>query len=151
MNELRQQPAEEWMPIETAPVEEDIIIGAYHAYPDDYNESKWVWQLQGNFGEGEPKNEFHLAFTDDVVNLPNYVCWQQPTHWRHVDKTPPYNAQKDVKISGLTKVVEAEQTHINALKSWIKEEGLRSNVCTKNILGKICENCQCGKAAYRIN
>ena len=35
---------------------------------------------------------------------------------------------------------------IKSLRSWIKEEGLRSNTCTKNILGEICANCQCGKA-----
>ena len=31
------------------------------------------------------------------------------------------------------------------LTEWIGQEGLNANVCTRNILGKICANCNCGK------
>jgi hypothetical protein len=89
--------ASAWQPIETAPVEVDIIIGAYHSHPDGYADSKWVWQMQGSFGEGEPKDEFWEGFRDSVVTLPNYVCWNQPTHWRYVDQTPPPDATPQIK------------------------------------------------------
>lgn len=32
---------------------------------------------------------------------------------------------------------------ISAMQHWIREEGKRSNTCTKSILGETCENCQC--------
>lgn len=34
---------------------------------------------------------------------------------------------------------------IESLTEWIKEHGKQSNTCTKNILGEICDNCQCRK------
>lgn len=33
------------------------------------------------------------------------------------------------------------------LKEWIKSEGERTNVCTFNILGSVCEGCKCGKVS----
>lgn len=36
---------------------------------------------------------------------------------------------------------------IERLRAWIAEEGERTNTCTKNVLGNVCENCRCGKAA----
>jgi hypothetical protein len=32
---------------------------------------------------------------------------------------------------------------VNRLRSWIRAEGLRSNVCTYRILGHLCQNCLC--------
>lgn len=31
------------------------------------------------------------------------------------------------------------------LRAWISEEGERSDICTRNILGFVCSNCRCGK------
>lgn len=36
---------------------------------------------------------------------------------------------------------------IEALDAWIEEEGERSDVCTRNILGRVCRHCRCGRAA----
>jgi len=32
------------------------------------------------------------------------------------------------------------------LLKWIEDEGERNNTCTKNITGKVCSYCRCGKA-----
>jgi hypothetical protein len=32
------------------------------------------------------------------------------------------------------------------LREWVKLEGLRTDTCTRSILGEVCENCRCGKA-----
>ncbi len=32
------------------------------------------------------------------------------------------------------------------LRRWIAEEGERSDTCTRNILGVVCNNCRCGKS-----
>ncbi len=34
---------------------------------------------------------------------------------------------------------------IDKLRNWIMEQGGFSDTCTFNILGIICDNCQCGK------
>lgn len=35
---------------------------------------------------------------------------------------------------------------IQALRSWIRDEGERNNTCTHDILGgEICQGCKCGK------
>ena len=41
-------------------------------------------------------------------------------------------------------LVEKKRLEIESLRAWIKDEGLRTNVCTKNILGEICDNCARG-------
>lgn len=41
------------------------------------------------------------------------------------------------------KVILADE--IYRLRDWIREEGHRSNTCTYNVLGEICEGCKCGK------
>jgi len=34
---------------------------------------------------------------------------------------------------------------IERLRLWIKNDALRTNTCTLNVLGDICDNCGCGK------
>lgn len=41
------------------------------------------------------------------------------------------------------KVILADE--IYRLRDWIREDGHRSNTCTYNVLGEICEGCKCGK------
>jgi hypothetical protein len=37
-----------------------------------------------------------------------------------------------------------------ALRAWIREEGLRNNLCTYYVLDReICTNCECGRAARK--
>lgn len=36
---------------------------------------------------------------------------------------------------------------IETLDAWIEEEGERSDVCTRSILGRVCKHCRCGRAA----
>jgi hypothetical protein len=35
---------------------------------------------------------------------------------------------------------------IERLRAWIEEEGKRTDTCTRNVLGKTCEQCRCGRA-----
>jgi hypothetical protein len=35
---------------------------------------------------------------------------------------------------------------IEALIAWIKDEGERTNACTRNITGEVCTYCACGKS-----
>ncbi len=42
------------------------------------------------------------------------------------------------------KVILADE--IYRLKEWIREEGIRSNTCTYNVLGEICIGCECESA-----
>ncbi|WP_434150066.1 hypothetical protein ACR2R6_00875 [Methylocaldum gracile subsp. desertum] len=39
------------------------------------------------------------------------------------------------------------------LRSWIKEEEVRSNTCTYYVLGEVCENCACSRnqSNVRVN
>lgn len=37
---------------------------------------------------------------------------------------------------------------IKKLRDWIKEEGLRTNACTYNVLREVCGNCQCKRATH---
>ncbi len=34
---------------------------------------------------------------------------------------------------------------IERLRNWIREEGVQTDTCTFNVLGKICDECRCGK------
>lgn len=36
---------------------------------------------------------------------------------------------------------------IETLDAWIEEEGERYDVCTRSILGRVCNHCRCGRAA----
>ena len=31
----------------------------------------------------------------------------------------------------------------DALRDWVKDTGLMLDICTRNVLGKVCEYCQC--------
>lgn len=33
----------------------------------------------------------------------------------------------------------------DALREWIRAEGEMHNFCTRNILGEVCKDCNCGK------
>ena len=34
---------------------------------------------------------------------------------------------------------------VRSYADWIRDEGVRTNVCTRNIIGEICQQCECGK------
>ena len=34
---------------------------------------------------------------------------------------------------------------VRSYADWIREEGVRTNTCTRNILDEICPECECGK------
>lgn len=48
-------------------------------------------------------------------------------------------------LSTVASLYEA-RTRIRNLEEWIAREGGIADVCTRNILGKVCSNCRCGKA-----
>lgn len=35
---------------------------------------------------------------------------------------------------------------ISELESWVKQDGINSDTCTRHILGKVCDNCRCKHA-----
>ena len=41
--------------------------------------------------------------------------------------------------------LEILEKRVIALESWIEYEGDISNICTHNILNKVCTNCKCNK------
>lgn len=43
-------------------------------------------------------------------------------------------------ISRKQRKLEAENAK---LREWIRSEGVRTDICTHSILGKICEGCRC--------
>ena len=49
--------------------------------------------------------------------------------------------------SGAFNAMRKAKREIERLRAWIAEEGVRNNTCTKNVLGKVCDGCRCGKAA----
>lgn len=57
-------------------------------------------------------------------------------------------ARRSVQPDGSAAVIVAEgycrlKEENERLKEWIREEGIRTDTCTYNILGEICEGCRC--------
>ena len=75
------------------------------------------------------------------------ICSKLQTGWSSEYAMQPITTAERKVVIEIQALKKEAADEIKSLRSWIKEEGLRSNTCTKNILGKICENCQCGKAA----
>lgn len=48
--------------------------------------------------------------------------------------------------SGAFNAMRKAKREIERLREWIAEEGNRTDTCTRNVLGKVCENCRCGKS-----
>ena len=49
----------------------------------------------------------------------------------------------DVRLTAAQQ--EAIALKFDALRLWIEGAGEQHDICTKNILGKVCSNCRCGK------
>lgn len=41
---------------------------------------------------------------------------------------------------------EALAYKFEALRRWIESTGANYDICTRHILGKVCNNCRCGKS-----
>ncbi len=48
--------------------------------------------------------------------------------------------------SGAFNAMRKAKREIERLRAWIEEEGKRTDTCTRNVLGKTCEQCRCGRA-----
>lgn len=47
------------------------------------------------------------------------------------------------QVAGLTQGMDALREERDALRDWVRDTGLQMDICTRNILGKVCEYCQC--------
>ena len=43
------------------------------------------------------------------------------------------------------KAIKRLAMEVRNLRDWVVTEGERNDVCTRNILGKVCSYCKCGK------
>jgi hypothetical protein len=55
------------------------------------------------------------------------------------DRSAAMLAKMD-RLRGQMERLTAER---DALRDWVNDAGLQMNICTRNILGKVCEYCQC--------
>ena len=46
---------------------------------------------------------------------------------------------------GFAKLQRDAIAEVARLRLWIAEEGERSDTCTRNVLGKTCDHCRCGR------
>lgn len=44
------------------------------------------------------------------------------------------------------KHAQSLRNEIKRLSEWIAQEGRRTNICTRDVLGRVCDGCRCGKA-----
>jgi hypothetical protein len=44
---------------------------------------------------------------------------------------------------------ESLRERVAGLREWIRDTGLQTDICTRNILGEVCPYCQCGRAALK--
>lgn len=61
--------------------------------------------------------------------------------WYVEDKLQHDLHMKELNLISKKHVTESEV--IERLREWIHEEGERNDVCTYNILGKVCGYCEC--------
>lgn len=47
---------------------------------------------------------------------------------------------------GFAKLQRDAIAEIQRLREWIATEGTNSDTCTRNVLGRVCDGCRCGRA-----
>ena len=64
------------------------------------------------------------------------------THIAEVSAWMKTRGHKQWSIGGV-----GPNAEVTTLREWIKETGAQLNICTRNVLGEVCDGCRCKRAA----
>lgn len=64
------------------------------------------------------------------------------THIAEVSSWMKTRGHKQWSIGGV-----GPNAEVPTLREWIKETGEQHNICTRNVLGEVCDGCRCKRAA----
>jgi hypothetical protein len=64
------------------------------------------------------------------------------THIAEVSAWMKTRGHKQWSIGGV-----GPNAEVPTLREWIKETGEQHNICTRNVLGEVCDGCRCKRAA----